>query len=67
MSEEKEDFDSYIRNCHIDRTCLSHHQLEAQARMRIDDQLCDACIHLDCGAKFRVHRIIMCAACEYFR
>lgn len=67
MNRELNEFDSYIRNCHIDKTCLSHHALEAQTQMRNDDTLCDACIHLDCGAKIRVHRIIMCAACEYFR
>lgn len=52
---------------HLEKTCLSQHTLEAQTKMRTDKQLCDACISLDDGTVVHVHRIIMCAACEYFR
>lgn len=54
-------------DCHIERSCLSYHTLEAQTEMRASNTLCDACIRLDDGGCIYVHRIVMCASCEYFR
>lgn len=67
MNREQNEFDSSIRNSHLEKSCLSHYSLEARTQMRADDTLCDATIHLDCGSMVRVHRIIMCSTCEYFR
>lgn len=56
-----------MNDAHVEKSCLSHHTLEAQSRMRATTTLCDACIKLDDGKDIYVHRIILCASCDYFR
>ena len=52
---------------HVDKTCLSHHQLETQSELRTNNTFCDARISLDDGGVIFVHRVILCASCDYFR
>lgn len=52
---------------HTEKSCLSHHALTTQAELRASLTLCDACINLDDGGQVYVHRVILCASCEYFR
>lgn len=52
---------------HANKSCLSQHTLNAQTEMRSTNVLCDACIRLDDGGCIYVHRVIMCAASDYFR
>lgn len=56
-----------MNDAHAEKSCMSHHTLEAQSRMRATTTLCDACIKLDDGKNIYVHRIILCASCDYFR
>lgn len=50
-----------------EKSCFSQHTLIAQTEMRSGNVLCDACIKLDDGGSIYVHRVIMCAASDYFR
>lgn len=54
-------------NIHTEKSCLSHHALTTQAQLRESLTLCDACINLDDDGRVYVHRVILCASCEYFR
>lgn len=38
-----------------------------QNEMRYSGELCDGRLLLDDGGIFKIHRIILCAACAYFR
>lgn len=38
-----------------------------QTVLRTLGVLCDARLHLDDGGIFPIHRIIVCAACDFFR
>lgn len=49
------------------RNCISHEAMVQLNEMRVNNQLCDACIKTEKGEVFNVHRAMICACSGYFR
>lgn len=49
------------------RQSMSYEAMVQLNEMRVNNQLCDAAIHMKDGPTFNVHRAIMSACSEYFK